>query len=124
MVFISVAPYARGSLSAQDTDTRFHRDIGAVIAVFGVWALLAPAVGLVVLTGGDEFSGLASQAVVGISLIALTEVITMALVLAGALLRMGYTGAWPGRAFVFGWPAGAINVAAFGVVAGAALMLQ
>jgi hypothetical protein len=65
-------------------------------------------------------SGFGEQVVAGVSLVALTEAVVVEIVLAAALLRKACAGVWPRRAFLFGWPTGAINVAAFAIVVGIA----
>ena len=97
--------------------------IALVLAAMGVYCLMAPAFGLLYLTDGYHATGTEDRVLVGGSLLALTEAIAIEIVLSVALLRQAVVGAWPGRAFLFGWPAGAINLAAFAATGLMALVL-
>lgn len=83
---------------------------------FGMYALVAPAFGLRLLT--DEHSDLASTAIIGTGVVAVIAAIAAELIVSAAAIRMTFTGTWPGRPFLLGRPAAAIGVTTF-VLAGA-----
>ena len=97
----------------------YDRSVAAVTGlaalVFGLYLLIFPAVGVLVLTDGYHFRDPVSLSIAGASLFAITGLITAEIIVAAALLQTAHAGAWPGRRFLLGPPAVAIIVAAFAV---------
>ena len=98
--------------------------ITGVIGVgVGLYALVFPAFGVLVLTDRDHLPDPVSTAIGGTVIVIVTAVIAAELVVSAAAIRMTFTGRWPGRPFLLGRPAAAIGVAAFALAAVLAVLL-
>jgi hypothetical protein len=81
--------------------------MGVVGVVFGLYALMFPALGLLELVDSQP-ADVVSTAVGAVLILAVTAVIAAELALSTAAIRMTFVGRWPGRAFLLGPPAAAI----------------